>query len=172
MSRRGVASAALALTVGLCAAGACRSKEMPKRLAADAGAQPAAGSEAATRSIAQLGAQCDEGKLESCRALGVIHAEGTGVPADPARARALYEKACTGKLAKACNNLGLIYASGIGVAADPARAATLYRTACDGGDPLGCRNLGLMLVEGRGVPADPAAAAALFEKSCAAGSAF
>ena len=50
-----------------------------------------------------------ERNLESCRALGVFYADGTGVPADPVRARELFTRACDGGVAKACNNLGLLY---------------------------------------------------------------
>src|SRR5262245_28615576 len=133
--------------------------------------KPAALEEDPAKKIVEtLTAQCDkEKKLESCRALGVLYADGTGVTADPARARELFTRACEGGVTKACNNLGLLYASGIGVEPDPPRAAALYQRACDGNDPLACRNLGLMLLDGRGVTADPARAATLFEKGCSLG---
>src|SRR5687768_1096022 len=66
--------------------------------AGDAGTAAAAGQgtaparEAAARRAAELEAGCRAGTLESCRGLGVVLAEGAGVPADPARARELFAR--------------------------------------------------------------------------------
>ena len=133
-----------ALLVGFLALAGCK-KDKPAALEEtgkrDAGA--ASKEDAGKKIVQTLTAQCEkEKKLESCRALGVLYADGTGVTSDPVRARELFTRACDGGVSKACNNLGLLYASGIGVEPDPPRAAELYQKACDASDPLACRNLG------------------------------
>lgn len=58
------------------------------------------------RNVAPTLAQsCDAGDDESCWYLAYMHQGGNGVRQDPARARALLERACTLGLADACNAL-------------------------------------------------------------------
>ena len=94
--------------------------------------------------------KCAAGDLESCRQLGVMYQEGTGVSVDSRRATQLFNQACTGNNVSACNNLALNLSEGIGVDRNAARAIEVYQKSCDGGFSLACRNLGLMLRDGHG----------------------
>ncbi|CAN5878401.1 hypothetical protein BH11MYX3_BH11MYX3_26370 [soil metagenome] len=76
-----------------------------------------------------------------CLNLGVANASGMGMAKDPAKARTLYDKACTAGNASACNNLGDLMNRGIGGAKDKAAAHALFQKACDGGEKVGCENL-------------------------------
>src|ERR1700761_4285482 len=71
---------------------------------------------------ATLDKACAAGDLESCRELGVMYQDGTGVSVDSRRATQLFNQACNGGNATACNNLGLNLAEGIGVDRNAARA--------------------------------------------------
>ncbi len=48
---------------------------------------------------------CDAGDAASCSLLGGMYDEGFGVKADPARAKALWTKACKGGISAACSRL-------------------------------------------------------------------
>ena len=117
--------------------------------------------------------KCAAGDLESCRQLGVMYQDGTGVSVDSRRATQLFNQACNGGNVAACNNLGLNLAEGIGVDRNAARAIDVYQKACDGGVLLACRNLGLMLRDGHGgATPDLPRAAQLLDKACKANITF
>jgi hypothetical protein len=118
--------------------------------------------------LARATASCDRGAVAACNNLGVLHAQGRGVPKDLVRAAALYQKACDGGAAIACTNVADLLASGEGVAGDDLRAAGLYLRACDAGEPNGCRGLGVLLAEGRGVGQDLARARTVLDTACKA----
>ena len=46
---------------------------------------------------------CKGGDMVGCANLGILHADGTGVPKDATKAAALFQQACAGGLAQACN---------------------------------------------------------------------
>ena len=86
-----------------------------------------------------LDARCVRGGRDACLALGILLQEGRLLPADGARAAALYTRGCEGELAEACVRLGVLYRFGAGVAVDEPRARRLLDHACVLGDPEGCR---------------------------------
>ena len=94
--------------------------------------------------------------------LGVMYAEGYGVPQDYVEAGAWYRLAAEQGDAKAQFNLGVMYAEGYGVPQDAAEAVAWYRLAAEQGDPEAQTNLGGMYAEGRGVPQDAAEAVAWY----------
>ena len=61
--------------------------------------------------------------------LGVLYANGQGVPQDYAKAREWYEKAAAAGDAAAMRNLGFLYANGQGVPQDYAKAREWYEKA-------------------------------------------
>jgi TPR repeat protein len=66
------------------------------------------------------------------------------VATDAARAAALYEKACDGKLGAACQRLADDYWYGIGVATDKHKGATLMKKSCALGYQWACQRLDFM----------------------------
>jgi TPR repeat protein len=110
-----------------------------------------------------------QAKANSCHNLGVFYAEGRIVSSNPARSRALFNKACDLGEGTSCHNLGLLFASGDGVPRDLARAAALFEKGCAIA-PKACNNLGLMYMKGEGMPRDVVKARALFERACSGGS--
>jgi hypothetical protein len=90
------------------------------------------------------------------------------VAADPARAAALYEKACNGGSGWACGALANQKLMR-NAPDDPVAAAGLLRKGCDAGDPASCGVLAALHEIGKGVEKRAAEARALHEKACAAG---
>jgi TPR repeat protein len=84
--------------------------------------------------------------------LGVMYANGQGVPQDYAEAVKWYRKAADQELASAQNNLGTMYDMGQGVPQDYAEAARWYRKAAEKGEASSQNNLGVMNANGQGVP--------------------
>jgi TPR repeat protein len=107
--------------------------------------------EAAMRLIRPL---AEQGNVEAQFNLGVMYAQGKGVPQDYAQAAAWYRKAADQSDVRAQNNLGLMYDKGQGVPQDYAEAAAWYRKAADQGFAYAQHNLGALYRDGRGVPQD------------------
>jgi hypothetical protein len=85
---------------------------------------------------------CDSGLIRACNDLGVLYANGNGVPQNYFRAAALYSKACDGGNPIACTNLGNFYRLGIGVAKDTGKALQLITKGCNLGSTwAGCAQL-------------------------------
>ena len=91
--------------------------------------------------------------------LGLMYANGEGVPKDDAEAVRWYRLAAEQGLAAAQFGLGLMYANGKGVPKDDAEAVRWYRLAAEQGYAAAQSNLGLMYANGEGVPEDDAEAA-------------
>lgn len=94
--------------------------------------------------------------------LGVMYANGYGVPRDHAEAVKWFRKAAEQGLAYARFNLGVAYYKGEGVAKDYAVAARWYRKAADHGHASSQFHLGIAYFRGEGVPKDNAEAYAWF----------
>ena len=77
---------------------------------------------------------------------------------DYARARTLFDEACTGGNAGGCFVAGKMFRKGEGGAKDLARARALYDQACKGGDAGGCYSAGIMFRKGEGGAQDQARA--------------
>ncbi len=86
--------------------------------------------------------------------IGVMYAEGKGVPANDAEAALWFERAATQGDAAAQYDLGASYAEGVGVRKDAVTAAKWFLRAADQGFPLAQLNLGLLYASGNGVPQD------------------
>lgn len=86
--------------------------------------------------------------------LGLLYANGQGVPKDDAQARQWYEKAAVQGHAAAQVNLGSLFDYGRGVPQDFKMAVRWYRRSADQGNDLAQRRLGLLYERGDGVPQD------------------
>ena len=104
----------------------------------------------------------EQGDADAQFALGVMYANGKGVPKDASQAAAWYRKAAEQGDAKAQFNLGLMYANGEGVPKDASQAVTWYRKAAEKGHARAQFNLGGMYYNGEGVPKDYVQAAKWF----------
>jgi TPR repeat protein len=93
----------------------------------------------------------ENGHASAQHDLGVMYANGQGVPQDYAEAARWYRLAADQGHASAQNNLGLCYAQGLGgLAKDDREAARLYKLAADQGNVLGQVALGVFYSQGRG----------------------
>ena len=79
--------------------------------------------------IADIRARAERGDADAQLLLGVLYAEGRGVPQDETAAVYWYRLAADQGLAEAQFNLGGMYAQGRGVSQDEAEAARWYRLA-------------------------------------------
>ena len=86
--------------------------------------------------------------------LGVMYANGQGVPQDDKEAIKLFRLAAQEGNAYAQFNLGSAYANGRGVPQDDKEAIKWYRLAAARGDADAQTRLGVMYETGRGVPQD------------------
>jgi TPR repeat protein len=106
----------------------------------------------------------------TCESLAAVvaeqHEEGA---ADPARAAALYGRACRLGNPHACRSLGAHHEQGLGVTGDFARAAELYERACRGRDETACAWSGDMHGSGVGVPRDLDRAFEQWSRACELG---
>jgi TPR repeat protein len=86
--------------------------------------------------------------------LGLLYANGQGVPKDDAQARLWYEKAAAQGHADAQANLGSLYDYGRGGPQDFKMAVRWYLRSANQGNDLAQRKLGLLYERGDGVPKD------------------
>ena len=86
--------------------------------------------------------------------LGLLYANGQGVPKDDTQARQWYEKAAAQGHADAQVNLGILFVYGRGVPQDYKMAVYWLRLSANQGNDLAQRKLGLMYERGDGVPQD------------------
>ena len=101
--------------------------------------------------------------------LGVLYANGNGVPQDYVMARQWYEKAAAQGYAGAQNNLGWLYRYGSGVPQDYAMARQWYEKAAAQDNVEAQHSLGVLYQNGWGVPQDYAMARQWYEKAAAQG---
>ena len=121
--------------------------------------------------VAALRASAAQGDADAQFNLGVMYAEGYGVPQDYVEAGTWYRLAADQGDADAQFNLGVMYAEGYGVPQDAAEAVAWYRLAAERGAHDAQTNLGGMYAEGRGVPQDAAEAVAWYRLAAAQGDA-
>ena len=88
------------------------------------------------------------------KTLGLLYANGQGVPKDDAQARQWYEKAANQEHADAQVNLGSLYDYGRGGPQDFRMAVRWYRRSAYQGNDLAQRRFGLLYERGDGVPKD------------------
>ena len=97
--------------------------------------------------------------------LGIMYANGQGVPQDYTKAIKWHRKAAEQGLTGAQYNLGVMYAEGWGVLKDHAKAAEWYRKAAEQGNAAAQYSLGVAYENGKGVPIDYAKAAKWYRKA-------
>ena len=86
--------------------------------------------------------------------LGVLHANGWGVPQDDRRAIELFRRAADAGVPEAQLSLGIMAASGRGMATDLTEAAKWYALAAESGKPLAQIALAWAYAKGEGVARD------------------
>jgi TPR repeat protein len=96
----------------------------------------------------------DQGMALAQFSLGVMYANGKGVPQDSTQAANWFRKAADQGNADAQANLGAMYAKGKGVSQDSIQAVDWFRKAADQGNADAPASLGWMYATGRGVPQD------------------
>ena len=114
--------------------------------------------QAQTPEIDALRARAEQGDADAQRDLGVMYANGRGIPQDDVEAVRLYRLAAEQGNASAQSNLGFMYATGRGVPQDDAEAVRWWQLAAEQGHADAQYNLGVMYDDGRGVPQDDAEA--------------
>ena len=103
----------------------------------------------------ELQAKAAQGDADAQYNLGILYANGTGVPQNDAEAARWYRLAAEQGEVVAQFDLGVLYANGFGVPQDDAEAARWYRLASDQGYALAQWSLGASYGGGFGVPVDP-----------------
>ena len=101
--------------------------------------------------------------------LGLMYANGEGVPEDDAEAVRWYRLAAEQGNATAQSNLGFMYDNGEGVPEDDAEAVRWFRLAAEQGNATAQFNLGFMYDNGEGVPEDDVTAYAWLNIAAAQG---
>ncbi|KXS33197.1 MAG: Sel1 repeat family protein [Candidatus Gallionella acididurans] len=112
------------------------------------------------------------GSADAQKLLGVMYANGQGLPKDYTKAIEWFSKAAEQGHAGAQRNLGLMYVNGLGVPQDYAKAAELFRKAAEQENADAQYYLGFMYYKGQGVPQDYAQAVEWYRKSAEQGNAM
>jgi TPR repeat protein len=115
--------------------------------------------------VDELRTKADAGDAAAQFNLGVMYANGEGVPKDSVEAVKWYLKAAEQGVSEAQCSLGMMYDTGEGVPRDSAEALRWYRKAADQGHAGAQFNLGLMYAKDKGVAIDLAEAAKWFRKA-------
>src|SRR5918992_5533265 len=110
----------------------------------------------------------EKGHQWAQRRMGLMYAEGKGVPQDFEEAVKWYRLAAAQGYAPAEYSLGVAYEKGQGVPQDYREAVKWYRIAAAQGNELAQVNLGVMYSNGRGVGQDFARAHMWFDLAAAA----
>jgi TPR repeat protein len=97
-------------------------------------------------------AEANQGAASAQYNLGVMYANGVGVPENDAEAVKWFRKAADQGDAEGQYNLGVMYDFGMGVPENDAEAVKWYRKSADQGNAKAQSNLGVMYAKGEGVP--------------------
>ncbi len=108
-------------------------------------------------------AQCEGGDLASCNNLGLLTAEFIfdGEPAEQAKAKGLFQRACDGGIAVACVSLGEL--------SQGKEADSAYGRACNHGVGEGCAFQASTYRKGGAMGEDPQRQFALYDRACKLG---
>lgn len=101
--------------------------------------------------LEDLIAKANHGDANAQNNLGVMYAEGQGVPQNYEQAAIWFTKAANQGITGAQFNLGLMYSEGLGVPKDDKQAAVLFTKVANTGHADTQFGLALMYAEGRGV---------------------
>lgn len=118
---------------------------------------------------------CDKGsgKVRACVGLAAQLLDGSGVPKDEPRGRAILETACDGDEPSACSYLGLLHVEGLnGVAYNvfnQTKGARYYEKACRLGEPRGCYHMSQLHRSGTGVIQNDKKADSYLRQACDSG---
>lgn len=104
--------------------------------------------------VAETHARAGQGDADAQYELGIMYAEGRGVPQNDAVAFAWYRQAAEQGVAAAQFNVGLMYSAGRGVPRDEAEAVTWYQEAAAQGLAEAQVNLGVIFAAGQVVVSD------------------
>ena len=110
--------------------------------------------QAQTPEIDALRVRAEAGDAEAQDDLGIMYANGRGVPEDDAEAVRWFRLAADQGVGTAQSNLGVMYHTGDGVTQDYAEPMRWYRLAADQGYARAQSNLGLLYENGEGVSQD------------------
>jgi TPR repeat protein len=121
--------------------------------------------------VAEIRAKAEQNDPVAQKDLGILYANGTGVPKDSAEAVKWLRRAAEQGNAPAQKNLGLMYANGTGVAKDSAEAVKWFRKAAEQGYPKALFRMGAAYESGVGVPRDSTEALKWFRKAAERGDA-
>ena len=110
--------------------------------------------------VAALRASAAQGDADAQFNLGVMYAEGYGVPQDYVEAGTWYRLAAERGDPEAQTNLGVMYADGRGVPQNDVEAVVWHRLAAEQGHANAQNNLGVSCATGNGVQQDAAEAVA------------
>lgn len=124
---------------------------------------------AATRQAAALTAKAAAGDAAAQNELGLMYAQGRGVPQDFEQAFAWSHKAAVQSNAAAEVRVCFAYATGRGVARDAAKAFKWCTQAADRGSAPGAYGLALLYEHGNGTPRNMNRAVAWYRKAAAQG---
>jgi TPR repeat protein len=105
----------------------------------------------------------DRGQILAEYLIGLMYANGQGVPQDYAEAMTWHLKAAKQGEAKAQFSVGLMYFKGLGTQAKLAEAFEWYRRAAEQGDATAQYNLGAMYDKGEAVKRDPVTALMFYD---------
>ena len=119
--------------------------------------------------IEQIRKAAEQGDAKAQTNLGVMYAEGKGIPKDAQKAMKWFRKAAEQGLALAQYNLGVTYAFGKGVPKDAQKAVKWYRKAAEQGLGFAQEDLGNMYYWGEG-PKDAQKAVKWYRKAAEQGS--
>ena len=122
--------------------------------------------------IEQIRKAAEQGDAKAQTNLGVMYAEGKGIPKDAQKAMKWFRKAAEQGLALAQYNLGVTYAFGKGVPKDAQKAVKWYRKAAEQGLAFAQYDLGNMYSGGRGIPYDAQKAMKWYRKAAEQGLGF
>jgi TPR repeat protein len=128
-----------------------------------------AGTNPPGESMTDICKAAEQGSAEAQFSLGLLYANGRGVPKDENTAVAWYAKAAEQGYANAEYNLGVMYDNGRGVPKDENTAVAWYAKAAEQGYANAQYNLGVMYDNGRGVPKDENTAVAWYAKAAEQG---
>ena len=107
---------------------------------------------AAASEFDEIKALAEHGNIEAQFNMGVMYADGEGVPENDSEAVKWYRKAADQGYARAQFNLGVMYANGEGVPENDSEAVKWYRKAAEQGIARAQSKLGFMYGTGKGVP--------------------
>jgi uncharacterized protein len=106
----------------------------------------------------------EKGSTSAMVELGLMLANGSGVPKDEAQARKLFERAAQAGNPRAIATLAAL-PDRVGMVSDPVKNRALLSKAAEANSADAQYQLGLMMAEGVGGPKDDVAARALFERA-------